>query len=74
VLTNPQWRLIESLIAASRHTLAEGPYSRSGGAGSLVGELHLSVGERRDLRPALDEVDFQLRKIRMGGVHAVNTG
>lgn len=40
-------------------------------ASPLVGELHLTVGDKRDVPDVMSDVEFNLRKIRQGGVHRV---
>lgn len=42
----------------------------TGGRPALVGQLHVSVGDKRDLPDALDEVNHELRVIDRGGVYA----
>jgi phage-related protein len=76
VLTNPQWNTVDDILSIlARATTAVRPAddSPAAGAAPLVGSLALTVGERRDLPDALDELEFRLRRLRQGGVHASRT-
>lgn len=72
VLTSPQWSTVEGILgrlAAVSRTVRTTDNAAAARA-ALVGELHLSVGDKGDVRPALDEVDHYLRVINRGGVYA----
>lgn len=72
VLTNSQWSTVDSILsrlaAVSSGVHSTAPGSAKGAA--LVENLTVSVGEKRDLPDALDEVEHHLRVINRGGVYA----
>jgi hypothetical protein len=75
VLTNPQWRTVEQILgrlaAVSRSVRTTD--NAAAAAAALVEHLEVNVQDKRDLPDALGEVDFRLRKILQGGVHASRT-
>lgn len=75
VLNHNAWTGASSVLSriAAIATQMRTGEAAAGGEAPLVGSLSLTVGDKRDIPEALDEVDHRLRVIKRGGVYASRT-